>query len=196
MDNFSEEDERELDNQEPGLENISDIKFDDEPLVEDEIVEQDTSAISEEELSAKLEVGLSELDFSSKEEEISESQDDDSLEIKPKKYVIYVEPENINYIENLSLDERREVVNKILKEQNDINQKQKEMEKRKKFIVHVVIGSVTFMLAVPILFNLANLGLEMTIVNYQRATDNFAKLYKEQGKIKPDNAGTYKKIKY
>lgn len=101
-----------------------------------------------------------------------------------KKYVIYVDPENIDYIENLALNERREIINKILREQNQFSIEQRELEKKKSFLKHALLASATFIIFFPLMFIGVNRALESTIVNYQQARTNFAKLYREQGKIK------------
>lgn len=103
-----------------------------------------------------------------------------------KKYVVYIENENIDYIENLSPDERRDIINKILKDKNTSDIKNNELEERKQYTINLVLAVITFIICFPILFIIVNKATEATIVNYYQAKENFAKLYKEQGKIKPN----------
>lgn len=101
-----------------------------------------------------------------------------------KKYVIYIDSDNVDYMEGLSLNDRREIINSILKEQNRLSEEEKQAQQTKKFFKHAMLACITFLVFFPLLFILVNKALSATISNYQQARDNFAKLYKEQGKIK------------
>ncbi len=101
-----------------------------------------------------------------------------------KKYVIYIEPDNIDYIESLSIKDRKKIINKVLHEQDEISKKRKELKERVKFTKQIIIMVLTVTLALPIFFVVLNKSIEITILNYQLAQQNFVKLYKEQGKIK------------
>lgn len=101
-----------------------------------------------------------------------------------KKYVIYIEPENIDFIDNLSIKDRKKIINKILHEQDEASQKRRAMKEQAKFTKQIIIMVLTVTLALPIFFVLLNKSIEITILNYQQAQQNFVKLYKEQGKIK------------
>lgn len=104
-----------------------------------------------------------------------------------KKYVIYVDANNIDFMENLSQNERRDLINKILREQDEISIKKKELARKRRFFVHTLLATVVFIVAFPLMFMLVNKALEATIQNFQTAKENFAKLYKEQGKIKQES---------
>lgn len=103
-----------------------------------------------------------------------------------KKYVVYIDNENIDYMENLSPDERRDIINAILKNKNASDIKNNELEERKQYTINLVLAVITFIICFPILFMIVNKATEATIANYYQAKENFAKLYKDQGKIKPD----------
>lgn len=107
---------------------------------------------------------------------------------KDKKYVVYIDYENIDFMENLSNAERKEMINKILKEQNAYVIRQKAIDDRKRFIQHSIIATITFIIGFPLLFLSVNKAMEFTMQNYKEAKGNFAKLYKEQGKIKSDDS--------
>lgn len=100
-----------------------------------------------------------------------------------KKYVIYVDSDNINFMEGLSIQERKDVVNKILREQNLMSVHEKELARRKKFFKHIIFACIIFIIAFPIMFFIVNTSMMATMKNYQQAKDNFSKLYKQQGKI-------------
>ncbi len=100
-----------------------------------------------------------------------------------KKYVIYIDEENIDYINSLSIQERKDIINSILREQDDIRIAKREEARRKKLITHLLIGVISFVVCVPLLYLLVNKCMEATISNYKRSQYNFEVLYKERGKI-------------
>ena len=100
-----------------------------------------------------------------------------------KKYVIYINEENIEYINSLSIQERKDIINSILREQDDIRIAKREEARRKKLITHLLIGVISFVVCVPLLYLLVNKCMEATISNYKRSQYNFEVLYKERGKI-------------
>ena len=101
-----------------------------------------------------------------------------------KKFVIYIDEQNVEFISSLSIQERKDIINSILREQDDIRIQRREEERRKKLITHLLIGIITFIVFIPFLYLLVNQCLEATISNYQRSQNNFEVLYKERGKIK------------
>ncbi len=100
-----------------------------------------------------------------------------------KKYVIYIDEENLDYMNSLSIQERKDIINSILREQDDIRIAKREDARRKKLITHVLIGVISFVVCVPLLYFLVNKCMEATISNYKRSQYNFEVLYKERGKI-------------
>lgn len=173
---------------EPTEDILQDVVFE-EPVQETTQSGADDSEISDEELTKKLQEQF--LNISSEEPsalvqtETSEIQPITEPDKNAKKYVIYIDSENIEFIENLSINDRREIINKILKEQDEIIKTRKKAEERVRFTKHAILAGLTFIICFPILFFLVNKSLEVTITNYQRSRENFVKLYKEQGKIKP-----------
>lgn len=109
-----------------------------------------------------------------------------------KKYVIYIDSNNVDYMEELTSDDRRAVINSILKEQKEISAEKKKQRAKAKFITHLILACATFIISFPIMFVGVNKALEATIVNYQLSKRNFTKLYKEQGKIKMQDASANK----
>ncbi len=104
--------------------------------------------------------------------------------ITSRKYVVYVDSENIDFMENLTLDERKEVINRVLKEQHEQSIQTKEFRKRKKQLNHAIIACFTFIIGFPIMFIVVNKSIEASLVNYQQAKQNVEKLYKDGGKVK------------
>lgn len=208
MDNISEEDvEKEVTPKDSGEDKVADIQFEEvldidkiqkklqEDLAKSEMFETDSKSKEEQE-------NLDEEDLGIKVDLPEELSDDSAIEaklekqilniIKPpsktdsnaKKYVVYVDSENIEFMENLGLNQRRDLINKILKEQSLLNEEQRQLNKKKTYVKHVVLATITFIAFIPLLFVLVNKSLEATIINYQQAKQNFTKLYKQQGKIK------------
>lgn len=101
-----------------------------------------------------------------------------------KKYVIYINKENENFIDSLSLNERKQLINDVLREQNAISEAQKAEKARIERIIKTAIALVTFIISVPIVYLIFNVSMEATIQNYRHSKSNFEVLYKETGKIK------------
>lgn len=102
-----------------------------------------------------------------------------------KKYVVYVDSDNVDYMESLSINERKDVINKVLREQNLISEKQKALRRKSKFLSHLILAVLTFIVCFPILFIVVNKAAKISLENYTGARENISKLYKERGKIKP-----------
>ena len=102
-----------------------------------------------------------------------------------KKYVIYVDSDNIKFMEELSVDERREVINKILRQQDTATQNRLKRSAQINKTINAFIAVVTFTVFLPIMFILLNKSIQVTIHNYNQASSNFSKLYKNHGKIQP-----------
>lgn len=113
-----------------------------------------------------------------------------------KKYVIYIDSDNIDFTENLSPSERRAIVNKILREQNGVLVKKKELEKTQRFLRHALVATITFIIGFPIMFYCVNKATQATIDNYKQAKADFSRLYKEQGKVKQVGSSAAEKFKY
>ena len=107
-----------------------------------------------------------------------------NVETEVKKYVIHVDPDNIPFMENLSVNERRKIINTVIREQAIFSEDGLKTRRQRNFIVHVLLVVITLSLSFPILFTMVNKALKVTIQNYDQTRSNFSKLYKEQGKIK------------
>lgn len=103
---------------------------------------------------------------------------------KYKKYVIYIDDVNVDFIDSLSIADRKQIINSILREQDDIRIARREEEHLRKLVTHILIGVITFFVVIPLMYLLVNTCLEATIDNYRRSQNNFEVLYKERGKIK------------
>lgn len=104
--------------------------------------------------------------------------------IKYSKYVIYIDPENQEFIDSLTVKERKNLINRILKEQDDIAITKKRLNLMQTFIKHAIIAIITISIAIPIVYTTINASLEASINNYRRSQGLFQTLYKQHGKIK------------
>lgn len=103
--------------------------------------------------------------------------------VKYSKYVIYIDPQNVNFIEGLTVKERKNLINKILREQDDIKITKQRFKKIQSVISHSIVAILTIAISVPIIYYTINTCLEATINNYRRSQSNFQTLYRENGKI-------------
>ena len=104
--------------------------------------------------------------------------------IRYSKYVIYIDPENSDFIESLTVKERKNLINKILREQDDIAITKRRFTAFQTALRHVIIAIITISLAIPIVYFTINASLEATINNHRRSQKIFKTLYREKGKIK------------
>ena len=104
--------------------------------------------------------------------------------VKYSKYVIYVDPENTDFIESLTVKERKNLINKILREQDDIMLTKRRFNTVQTVIKHTIVAIITIAIAIPIVYYTINASLEASIDNYRRSKSMFHTIYKERGKIK------------
>lgn len=100
-----------------------------------------------------------------------------------KKYVVYITPNNVDYVDNLSIDERTELINNVISDKHSSDIKSKRLLERQRYVKHLIVVCITVIIAFPILFFTVNKSLQICISNYQQSQENFQKLYREKGKI-------------
>ena len=103
--------------------------------------------------------------------------------IKYSKYVIYIDPQNVDFIDSLTVKERKNLINKILREQDDIAITKQRFKIINTIIKHALVAILTITLSIPVIYWTINASLEATINNYRRSQTIFQTLYKENGKI-------------
>lgn len=103
--------------------------------------------------------------------------------IKYSKYVIYIDPQNVDFIDSLTVKERKNLINKILREQDDIAITKQRFKIINTIIKHAIVAILTITLSLPVIYWTINASLEATINNYRRSQTIFQTLYKENGKI-------------
>ena len=123
------------------------------------------------------------------QEQINYNESLDFLDnnIKYSKYVIYIDPQNKEFIESLTVKERKNLINRILREQDDIAITKRRLSLVQTVIKHSIIAIVTISISIPLIYWIINSSLEASIDNYRRSQTIFKTLYKEKGKIQNPN---------
>lgn len=103
--------------------------------------------------------------------------------VKYSKYVIYIDPQNVDFIDSLTVKERKNLINRILREQDDIAITKHRFKVINSVIKHIVVALLTITISIPVIYWTINASLEATINNYRRSQSIFQTLYKENGKI-------------
>ena len=103
--------------------------------------------------------------------------------VKYSKYVIYIDPQNVDFIDSLTVKERKNLINKILREQDDIAITKHRFKVINTILKHIIVAVLTVTVSIPVIYWTINASLEATINNYRRSQSIFQTLYKENGKI-------------
>lgn len=103
--------------------------------------------------------------------------------VKYSKYVIYINPENKEFIDSLTVKERKNLINRILREQDDIAITKKRLGVVQTVIKHLIIAIITIAISIPVVYFVINASLEASINNYRQSQSIFKTLYKQNGKI-------------
>ena len=96
-----------------------------------------------------------------------------------KKYIVYVDKENISAIDELSVDERNRFLNSAIKLKFEHDDAKKEKTRRKRLLLHSTVMICTIIIFMPVAIYLAHLSIVATFKNYKYSQDNFEKLYRE-----------------
>ena len=126
---------------------------------------------------------ISERAFTPAQKNYNDSLDFLDGNVKYSKYVIYIDPQNVDFIGSLTVKERKNLINNILREQDDIAITKHRFKVINTVIKHVVVAILTITVSIPIIYWTINASLEATINNYRRSQTIFQTLYKENGKI-------------
>jgi Fe2+ transport system protein B len=112
---------------------------------------------------------------------------------RAKKFVVMVNPENVEYFDNLEMDERTQVFNKLLSEYIINSKKEKRKTYLIKFSKHMFVSLLTILISLPIMFLVVNKSIQLTVKNYKEVQNNFEKLYesKNYGRFKSNRKTIY-----
>ena len=99
---------------------------------------------------------------------------------KPKKFVVMVNPENIDFFDKIPMDERTELFNNLLQNHKKSLEYTKNKKRMVKFTKHMFVGIMTVLLSLPVMFLVVNKSIELTINNYKDVQNSFEKLYESK----------------
>lgn len=126
---------------------------------------------------------ITEKTISKEQIEYNDSLDFLDGNVKYSKYVIYVDPQNVDFIESLTVKERKNLINGILKQQGDIALTKRRFKLIETVIRHAIIAILTITVSIPIIYYAINSSLEATINNHRQSQTIWQQLYRENGKI-------------
>jgi len=109
-------------------------------------------------------------------------EDIEQPEEKPKKFVFRIAPENIEFIQNLSQDERSSLINQLI--DDHIHRRYVEYEEKKAAdrIKTIILTIIIIILGTPFILQLLNFSLVATKSNYGIMQNNFETLYRSKGR--------------
>ena len=140
---------------------------------------------SEENIEELTNGNITERALTPKQKEYNDSLDYLDGNVKYSKYVIYIEPQNVDFIESLTVKERKNLINHILREQDDISITKARFKIIQTIIRHAIVAILTITISIPVIYFTINASLEATINNYRRSQSIFQTLYRQGGKITP-----------
>jgi len=144
----------------------------------------DTGENSEQENIEQISKGnISEHAITKEQKNYNDSLDFLDGNIKYSKYVIYNDPQNVPFIDSLTVKERKNLINKILREQDDIAITKQRFKIINSIIRHAIVAVLTITISIPVIYWTINASLEATVNNYRHSQTIFKTLYKENGKI-------------
>lgn len=97
-----------------------------------------------------------------------------------KKYVIYISKDFVPYIDDLDTDARSAFINEALQLKTELDAKDCRWYHLLRVFKHVIISALVLLLAIPVLFWVANKSIIVTRDNYGYVQQSFEKLYKER----------------
>ena len=189
--------------EEPSIDTVSDApeetsaaqtETDDIQQAQQQINENDIKSVEESNIENKNDIeavsggNIIEKPMTKETAEYSKSLDYLDDNVKYSKYVIYVDPENKDFIDSLTVKERKNIINRILHEQDSIAVTKRRLAKMQIIFTHMIIAILTITIAIPCIYWAINASLEATINNYRASQSNFGQLYREHGKIKTNSS--------
>lgn len=163
------------------LKNKQNLKMPGEPVLYDAPASADTE--EKEQIEVLSQGNITEKPMTPELKEYNDSLDFLDGNVKYSKYVMYIDPENVDFIDGLTVKERKNLINRILRQQDDIAITKKKFKMVQSVINHIIIAILTLTISIPIIYYAINASLEATINNHRNAQTNWQTLYKEHGKI-------------
>ncbi len=172
-------------NDDKTVDNLPEVENKEIPMKSPQEIATPVSVASNDEIQNLTNGNIVEKPITKEQIDYAESLDYLDENVKYSKYVIYVNPENVEFIESLTVKERKNLINRILKEQDDIITTKQKLNLIHTVIMHIIIAIITIALAIPIVYWTINASLEASINNHKRSQKIFNTLYRQKGKIKP-----------
>ena len=96
---------------------------------------------------------------------------------KPKKFVFQIFPENIDYIESLTYQEKQDFINGLISEYRDRENKYYQDEADYSRLKKIIIYALSIIVGIPLLLIMINFSLDITKNSYLDMQRKFEKLY-------------------
>ena len=164
-------------------ENASDTNSPEEDNSDSEATEKEPEEDSEnqekEETPEEEELRLLKEKYEENSKNLEPWEELDSQNDIVKKYIVYINKENIGAIDELSVDERNSFINSAIKLKFENDDIRTASVKKKRILLHSTIMICTIIIFMPIVVYLAHLSIVATFKNYKYSQDNFEKLYRE-----------------
>jgi ATP-dependent Zn protease len=99
-------------------------------------------------------------------------------EIKSKKFVFQINPENIKFVDSLSYEDKNIIINQLITNYKDGTYTSNKPQTSTMILKYVISISVIFIILIPVLFFLLNSSMNATKTNYKMYQGGFEKLFK------------------
>lgn len=156
--------------------------------IEQNLPNDNTTEVTNEQIDKEIETltsgNIIEKSLTKEQADYSEQLDYIDNDVKYSKYVIYINPENVDFIESLTIKERKNLINRLLREQDDIAISKRHLAFVQTMLKHILVIIITISISIPALYWIINASLEASINNYKKSESIFKTLYREKGKIK------------
>lgn len=107
-----------------------------------------------------------------------EEEDDEDSAVK--KYILYISRDFVPYIDELTTDERSAFINDCIQTKLDLENVEKQKEKKKEIAKHFMVLILTICLSAPIILFCVHKTIMATFDNYKYSQESFEKLYKQR----------------
>lgn len=94
-----------------------------------------------------------------------------------KKFVFQVYPNNVEFVETLSYQEKNDLINYLLNDYKNYSVYKQKYSKDVDFIKKIVAVVLAIIVGVPLLVYLAGVSFELTNHSYENMQKNFEKLF-------------------
>ncbi|MBQ4646035.1 MAG: hypothetical protein IJB79_01670 [Candidatus Gastranaerophilales bacterium] len=189
-----EEDNKKLNEDSAMQEDFADFAEDENiaPEIDEDLIEKLAQKIQKEtqedeaEQNSAQEENKEEENVESSEQELEKPKEYspwDEFDLKNsavKKYIFYVSKDFVQYIDNLTTDERSAYINDAIQKKIDLEDEQKQKDLKSKIRNHFLIMILTIILSAPFVLFVVHKAIIATFDNYKYSQESFEKLYKDR----------------